>query len=293
MWRKKWFRFVKDSPCLISMVIDGKKIARKIIELLKSLPRPPKKLAAVLVGANPASISFLKQKERIAMELGIEFKLCQLPGSISENDVIQEIKKLNRDGKVGGIIIQLPLPEKFNRENVIDALDPAKDIDALRPESKVAPLAVEVVKDVLEEARYDIKDKVVGVVGRGLLVGRPIAEWLSGKPRIAEQGSLRGRCREVIIFHTKTDFSRLKDCDLVISGVGKAGLIKPEMLKPNAGIIDFGFDTIDGKIHGDFDSESLNATPHTLYPNFYTPTPGGTGPILVAEIFKNFHRLSN
>lgn len=263
------------------VIIDGKKIARKIIELLKGLPKPPKQLAAVLVGANPASISFLKQKERISTELGIEFRLHQLPESISENDTIQEIKKINRDEKVGGIIIQLPLPEKFNRENVINALDPTKDIDALLPASKVSPLAVEVVKDVLEETRYDTKDKVVGVVGRGLLIGRPIAEWLSGK------------CREVIIFHTKTDLSRLKDCDLVITGAGKAGLIQPEALKPNAGVIDFGFSSVDGKIHGDFDAEKLKTEGLEFKISFYTPTPGGTGPILVAEIFKNFYRLND
>lgn len=257
------------------ILIDGKKIARKVIESLKKFPNPNKKLAAVLVGENPASISFLKQKEKISKELGIEFRLYKFPVEIEEKDLIEEIKKLNRDEAVGGILIQLPLPAKFNRETIIATLDPKKDIDALLPGSSVLPLAVEVVKDILEELHYPPENKIVGVVGRGFLVGKPIAEWLSGK------------CREVIIFHTKTDLSRIKDCDLVICGAGKAGLIKPEMLKSGAGVIDFGFSAVNGKISGDFDSSNLSSSL-----SFYTPTPGGTGPILVAELFKNFYRLN-
>ena len=261
------------------MVIDGKKIARKIIESLKIMPKPQKKLAAIFVGENPASISFLKQKEKIAKELSVEFQLIKLPENISEQNLIGEIKKFNNDQSVGGILIQLPLPKKFDREKVIQALDPKKDIDALLPLTKVLPLAVEVVKDILEEMHWSLENKVVGVVGRGFLVGRPVAEWLSGK------------CREIIIFHTKTDLSRIKDCDLIISGAGKAGLIKPENLKDGASVIDFGFDMQEGQIRGDLDSSKLsNSSTHEL--GFYTPTPGGTGPILVAELFKNFYQLS-
>ncbi len=258
------------------MVIDGKGIARKIIGALKELPRPEKKLIAVFVGEDPASESFLKQKKKMADELGIAFELLRFPESISEEDLKKEIKKAGDDDSVGGIIVQLPLPEKFNRDAVIAAINPAKDIDALTPSAKVEPLAAEVVKDILKEVNYDISDKVVGVVGRGLLIGRPIAEWLSGK------------CREVIVFHTKTDLSRIKDCDLIITGTGKAGLIKPSQLKAGAGVIDFGFGMKDGKINGDLDTAAAGLDKLS----FYTPTPGGTGPILVAEIFKNFYKLT-
>lgn len=261
-------------------IVDGKRIAKKILEELKKLPKPPKKLAAVFVGENPASESFLKQKWKVAEELEIEFQLCQFPESISETDLKKEVEKIGADKKIGGLIIQLPLPPKFNRENILSAINPEKDIDALHSTAKVSPLAVEVVRDVLKEVGWNIEDKIIGVVGRGILVGEPIAKWLLGN------------CRELIIFHTKTDLSRIKECDLVISGVGKAGLIKPEMLKVGAGIIDFGFDMVGGKIRGDFDSNSLNAISYILYPSFYTPTPGGTGPVLVAELFKNFYKLS-
>jgi methylenetetrahydrofolate dehydrogenase (NADP+)/methenyltetrahydrofolate cyclohydrolase len=260
-------------------IIDGKKIAGRIIADLKKLPLPSKKLTAVFVGDSPASESFLRQKRKISEELGVKFDLRQLPVSVSEGELIVEIGKIGRDAAVGGIIVQLPLPEKFNREAVIAAMDPAKDIDALSPAPQVLPLAVEVVRDILHTSYFILHTSVVGVVGRGLLIGRPIAEWLSGK------------CREVIIFHTGTDLERLKDCDLVITGVGKAGLLKPEMLKVGAGVIDFGFAMEDGKIMGDLDASRL--TPHVSRLAFYTPTPGGTGPILVAEIFKNFYRLNS
>lgn len=261
------------------MIIDGKKIARKIIDTLKQQPKPEKQLAAVFVGDDSASQSFLKQKQKIAEELNWNFHLYQFPESLTMGELIGKIKNICADKSVGGVLIQLPLPEKFSKEEVLTALDPGKDIDALLPSAKVSPLSVEVVKDVLLEANFVLDGKVVGVVGRGALIGRPIAEWLSGK------------CREVIIFHTKTDLSRLADCDLVVSGVGKAGLIKPEMLKNGAGVIDFGFDMAEGKIRGDFDPSSLVASRQSLA--FYTPTPGGTGPILVAELFRNFYNLSN
>lgn len=258
------------------MVIDGKALARKIIERLKKLPKPGKALAAVFVGNNAASESFLKQKRKIAEELGVEFRLIPFSGAAEEEDLLKEIRTLGDNPEIGGILIQLPLPEKFSRERVLAVVNPKKDVDALTPSAPVSALAVEVVKDILESTRSTVADKIVGVVGRGILVGKPVADWLFGQ------------CKEVIIFHTKTDLSRIKECDLVISGAGKAGLVKPEMLKPGAGLIDFGFDMKDGKISGDLD---ISGTKLELL-GFYTPTPGGTGPVLVAEIFKNFYRLN-
>lgn len=260
-------------------VIDGKKIANKIIADLKKRPAPTKELAAILVGENAASASFLRQKEKIAKELGVSFKLYNLNSAFSEGELIVELKKIILDDRVGGFILQLPLPEKYDRAAVLAALPADKDVDSLTGKGKAVPPAVLAVEDVLKEASFSLADRVVGVVGRGLLVGRPIAEWLSGK------------CREVIIFHTKTDLSRIKDCDLVICGAGKAGLIKPDMLKSNAGLIDFGFDMVNGKISGDLDTS--NPLPPTSNLSFYTPTPGGTGPVLVAELFKNFYHINS
>ncbi len=263
-------------------VLDGKKIAREIIAGLKKQPKPKKSLAAVLVGDNFQSKSFLKQKEKVAEELGIEFQLRQFSPEIDQVDLLKEIRNLNEDEKIGGIILQLPLPNHLNRGEIVFAIDPRKDVDALNPRNDlVLPPAVEAVRDILRITDYELRTRIAAVVGsRGFLVGAPISRWLDG------------RCRKLILIDQGDDLSKTKEADLIISGVGKAGLIKPEMLKSGAAVVDFGYDIEDGKIYGDFDSSSLNAK--RLMPNagFYTPTPGGTGPILVAELFRNFYQLN-
>lgn len=257
------------------VIIDGKKISQKIIESLQKLPKPNKKLAAVFVGDSAASESFLKQKKKMAEELGIPFELHKFEEEILEEDLKEAIRAIQNDLQVGGMIIQLPLPKKFNRESVLSVIEPEKDIDALSLQSEVLALPIEVIKDILKELDYSIEDKIVAVIGRGLLIGQPISEWLLDK------------CKKAILLHSHSDLAELKKADLVILGIGKAGLIKPEMLKPGAGVIDFGFSMIDGKIFGDFDSSQPVSEL-----SFYTPTPGGTGPVLVSEIFKNFYKLN-
>ena len=258
-------------------IIDGKAVARKIIERLKKLPKPDKKLVAYFIGDSPASESFLKQKKKIAEELGVEFELRRFPQSIGEAELSAEIANAGQDNSVGGIIIQLPLPKEINREAVLARLVREKDVDALSLDSEVEPLSVVVTRAVLEEVGWRTHDKVVGVVGRGLLVGQPIAEAFLGK------------ARDLIIFHSKTDLDRIGECDLVIGAAGKPGLIKPGMLKPGAGVIDFGFGLVEGVVSGDLDTAGNGLDKLS----FYTPTPGGTGPILVASLFSNFYTLNN
>ena len=267
------------------LIIDGKIVAQKIIEDLKKLPTPDKTLAAVLVGSAGSpqvaqSKSFLRQKEKFANELGIKFQLLQFPQDISESELIEQINKLNKSEKIGGIILQLPLPKNLNRDKIIAAIDPKRDIDALTSESLkyVLPLPVEVVNDILKNVDYDLKSKVVAVVGRGILVGKPVADYFKDK------------CKELFILHSKSDLSEIKKADLIITGVGKAGIIKPEMLKQEAAVIDFGYDIRDGKLSGDLDISPSAISNSPLA--FFTPTPGGTGPILVAEIFRNFYKLT-
>jgi len=258
------------------MVINGKEIAENIISQLKTSQRPQKSLAAILVGDNVQSESFLKQKAKIAGQLGVDFRLIRVGGEISELEIIKEIEKLNSDGSVGGIILQLPLPEKFTKENIIPSISPLKDIDALTEGGKkmVSPLVVEVAKDVLDHLNCDIKNKTVAVVGRGFLIGAPILEYFGG------------RCLKIIPMNSKSDINLVREADIVISGTGKAGLIRPELLMDNVIVIDFGYGLVDGKLRGDFlaagDLKNIS----------YTPTPGGTGPILVAEIYKNFYKLN-
>ncbi|MEK7543126.1 MAG: bifunctional 5,10-methylenetetrahydrofolate dehydrogenase/5,10-methenyltetrahydrofolate cyclohydrolase [Patescibacteria group bacterium] len=273
------------------MIIDGKKIAQEIIEKLKNLPCPKKYLVAILVGENPASISFLKQKEKVADELGVKFKLTDLPEGAAENTIIKTISNLEHDNKCGGIIVQLPLPSHLNREKIISAIPKEKDVDVLNG-GDVLPPAVGVVIKIIENylpaeasaqaGKLKIENCNVAVVGLGALVGKPISEWLKDKTK------------ELILINEGDDVSVIKNADIVISGVGKPNLITPEMLKENALVIDFGYSMKDGKLSGDFDSSLLTPIRQLAdqVPSAYTPTPGGTGPVLVAQLFENFYRLN-
>ena len=262
------------------MVIDGKKIAEDIIGRLKKKGAPAKFMAAFLVGGDPASVSFLKRKEKMAKELGVDFRLYGFPGNMSQDDLRNEILKFAADENCGGIIVQLPLPSGINRDAVLAAVPAEKDVDTLRG-NLVLPPAAGVVDEILKATSCKIQDKRAAVVGLGFLVGRPISEWLKGK------------CAELDCLDMGSDLNsptgELKQADLVILGTGQAGLIKPEMLKDGALVIDFGYGMKDGKISGDLDVLKIENCKLKID---YTPTPGGTGPILVAKLFENFYNLA-
>lgn len=263
------------------MVIDGKKIAAEIIADLKKFPKPKKFLAAVLIGDNSASVSFLKQKENVAKELGVDFRLYKFPEAILEEELKKKITGIAEEKLCGGIIIQLPLPPHVNRQEVLNGIPLEKDVDVLSEKAfaaflahknPIVPPVVGVVEKIIKNLKIDTKSSRVAVVGAGFLVGKPISEWLQGK------------ALEVRVFDIGSDLRGLKNVDMIISGVGKAGLITSVMLKEKVIVIDFGYSMVHGKICGDFNpggSEIL-----------YTPTPGGTGPILVAELFENFYTLN-
>ncbi len=313
--------------------ISGTEIAQKIIDNLKSMPTPKKILASILVGKNPASVSFLKQKEEIAKGLGVDFRIYKFDENLKNDDLRFEVGRIANQKPVGGIIVQLPLPSHINRHYILNAIPREKDVDVLGERSlgafyternPILPPAVGVVIEILKEpaalfeksvsqaerARFPngareseaeskrkflagefdsvfskIKPLAIAVVGLGFLVGKPIAVWLIKKSQ------------ELYLLHRESNLSALKQVDLIITATGQAGLIRPEMLKDGAGIIDFGYSVIEmsneqgvmsKKIRGDFDASLLNTHNSLL---FYTSTPGGTGPILVAKIFENFYNL--
>lgn len=270
------------------MKIDGHSISQEIIGELKKLPKPTSIFAAILVGEDPRSLSFLKQKEEVAKELGVDFRLYHLGVELGNDGLRQEIRRLVDKKPVGGAIVQLPLPKGINASYVLNAIPREKDVDVLSERAlgafynnrnPVLPPAVATVKTILEKVDIDLTQKEVGVVGLGRLVGKPISLWLTGK------------CKELHLFGKDSDLKNLLACDLVISGVGKAGVIKPEMLKEAAAVVDFGYYYFpSGEVSGDLAS-SLTAQLSSL--KFYTPTPGGTGPVLVAELFRNFYTLNH
>lgn len=281
--------------------IPCEEITQKIINDLKSLPTPKKILAAILVGENSASISFIKQKEKIAKELGVDFRIYKFnyspEGKLTNDKLRQEVGKIANQKPVGGIIIQLPLPEQFNSQHILNAIPTEKDIDVLGERtlgafyagrSKVLPPAVGVVKEIFKNQNLKPENLKTVIIGAGALIGKPISMWLERKTA------------ELIILNSKTKNikEKLKDADVIISGAGKANLFSAEDVKENAIIIDFGYSitemrneqgVMSKKINGDFNSSLLNTQNSSL---FYTPTPGGTGPILVAKIMENFYKLN-
>ena len=259
------------------MVIDGRRIADEILSRLKKIKPPKKILAAVLVGRNPASESFLKQKEKVARSLGIEFKIHKLQDNVSFEELQRLMNKLGVAESVGGLILQLPLPKNFNRDSAIGLIPRNKDVDALTGFSKILPPAAGVLQEILSHIGFGLDGKRAVVVGRGLLVGKPIADWLNVK------------VKKLTVFNSSFfDPKILKEADLVVSGVGKAGFIKGDMVKKGAALIDFGYSFSEGKLQGDFDFESCDRVAA-----YITKTPGGTGPILVAKLMENFFKLAS
>lgn len=273
-----------------TMVIDGKKIASEIIERLKNQPKPDKFFGAVLIGNDPASISFLKQKESVAKELGIEFRLYQLSADLSTDDLRAEIGRLSRPKNCGGVIVQLPLPEKISRHYVLNAIPKEKDPDCLSEASlgafytergAIVPPSATVVEEILQREHRDLRALKAVVVGAGFLIGKPVGFWLQNK--VAKLTMLDVDVKNIP--------EAMADADLIVSGAGHAHLFGPEDLKPRAVVIDFGFNrNAEGKIVGDFNSDMGHGTWDMDID--YTPTPGGTGPILVAKLFENFYELN-
>jgi methylenetetrahydrofolate dehydrogenase (NADP+) / methenyltetrahydrofolate cyclohydrolase len=267
------------------MVIDGKAIAAEILERLRALPRPEKFAAGILVGNDAASASFQKIKERTAKTLGIDYRIYRFPSDISSDALRKEVGAIAAHATCGGIIMQLPLPEGVNSQYAQNAIPPEKDPDALSERtlgaflagrSKVLQPAAAVVDEIVRRTNFDLARAHVAVVGRGFLVGQPVATWL-----------LR-RARSMVVLGRNSDRELLRAADLVILGAGKESLVRAADLKAGAAVIDFGYAAgTDGKLKGDLDptgGEELL---------WYTPTPGGTGPVLVAKLFENFYLLNS
>jgi methylenetetrahydrofolate dehydrogenase (NADP+)/methenyltetrahydrofolate cyclohydrolase len=206
------------------IALNGSEISQAIYSRLQPLVPKDKFLAAVLVGDNPASLSFVKkQKQQAAEKIGIDFRVFGFSEEIEEGALLSAIDGLAADDKCGGIIIQLPLPEHLNRQAVLDAVPWEKDPDVLSSEamarlreneSLILPPAAGVLKEIADFQKIDLKEKSVAIVGLGFLVGRPIASWLQGK------------CRELYLIDKGDDFSPVKTADIIVLGTGVPGIVK-------------------------------------------------------------------
>lgn len=270
------------------MIIDGKQLADNLLNKLKNQAHLLNKkfLGALIIGQNQESLSFLKIKQKIAKELGIDFRIYELDENITTDNLRDEIYRLSKPKNCGGFTVQLPLPDHINTNYVLNAIPKNKDIDLLSEHSlgafytnrtKILPPSVGVLEEIILNHNINLSDLNCAVIGYGFLVGKPIAFWLLNK------------IKNISVYTSKNiDFQKnLNQHDLIISGVGKRKLFNSKNLKEKAIVIDFGYDFFENKIYGDFDNEGIDEN-NILY----TPTPGGTGPILVAKLFENFIKLN-
>ena len=269
-------------------VIDGKAVAAKVrervaaevAELTPGLGRPPG-LATVLVGDDPASAVYVRNKRRFAEEVGIRSIHHEPDGAIAQDELADLVEALNADPEVDGILVQLPLPERLDEEAIVAAIDPAKDVDGLTPTSAgllargepgLVPCTPRGVMELLASAGVDPSGKEAVIVGRSTLVGRPLASLLLGADAT------------VTICHSRTaDLAGVcRRAEILVAAVGRPRLIGAEMVRPGATVIDVGINRGDDGLVGDVDFEAVSPLAGAI-----TPVPGGVGPMTIAMLLAN------
>ena len=270
------------------MIIDGKKTAtelreklkKKIIELKSSSNSVPG-LTVILVGEDPASKIYVKNKEKFAKEIGINSEVIRYSENVDEKVVLDKIKELNKNKKVSGILVQLPLPKHINKRKIIETILPSKDVDGFHPVN-VGNLSLGYESNIpctpmgcyllLKKAEKNLSGKHAVVIGRSNLNGKPMAQLL-----------LKENCT-VTITHSKT--KNLKaECnraDIIIAAVGKPKLVRSDWVKKGAIVIDVGINKTDSGIIGDVDFEEVSKVAKAI-----TPVPGGVGPMTIACLLNN------
>ena len=267
------------------MIIDGKQIAKKIrisiAEQVAKLDRKPG-LAVVLVGDDPASAVYVRNKDNACKEVGFYSEKINKPADITQAALLSEVERLNKDDKIDGILVQLPLPSHLDANQVIEAINPNKDVDGFHSENVgklmqnkpyLRPCTPKGVMTMLETIGVDLVSKNCVVVGASNIVGRPMAMEL-----------LNARAT-VTICNSKTQdlSSKVKQADVVVVAVGRPKMIKGDWIKDGAIVIDVGISRLDdGSLSGDVDFDSAQDKAAWI-----TPVPGGVGPMTIATLLEN------
>lgn len=280
-------------------ILDGLKLSKQIKQEIKKEVaqyvnksfRPPH-LSAVLVGNNGASVTYVDNKIKDCHAVGFRSSLVKLPGNINENELLQEIKKLNEDKDLDGFIVQLPLPDHIDQEKIIMAIDPEKDVDGFHPQN-FGKMALEMesflpatpygIMTMLKRYNVPTQGKNVVVIGRSRIVGRPMSILMSRKGYPGDA--------TVTLTHSKTqnlqDFT--KNADIVITALGVPNFLKGSMIKKGAVIIDVGITRIDDstKERGFYLAGDVDYNDVSEKASWITPVPGGVGPMTRAMLLKN------
>ncbi|MBR1878164.1 MAG: bifunctional methylenetetrahydrofolate dehydrogenase/methenyltetrahydrofolate cyclohydrolase FolD [Paludibacteraceae bacterium] len=277
------------------MIIDGKAIAQQLKDevreqvetLTKQYGRKPC-LDVIIVGENPASMSYVKSKIKATEYCGFDGELIQLPESTSQDELLRIIRSRNENEMVDGILVQLPLPKHIDEQSVIEAIAQEKDVDGFHPtnvaklwlnQETIVPCTPMGIMALLAKSGTPLEGRHAVVVGRSNIVGKPIAKLLLDK-----------NCT-VTIAHSRTaDLGAIcREADILVVAVGKAKMIKGDMVKPGATVIDVGINRMeDGKIAGDVDFDSVAPVAGAI-----TPVPGGVGPMTISMLMYNTLKCYN
>tara|TARA_Y100001960_G_scaffold207717_1_gene216902 strand:+ start:146 stop:988 length:843 start_codon:yes stop_codon:yes gene_type:complete len=270
------------------MIIDGKKTAadlreklKKEIAELKSTYNTVPGLTVILVGEDPASKIYVKNKEKFAKEIGMNSEVIKYPADLKEKELLNKINELNKDDKISGILVQLPLPKHIDKRKVIETIDHTKDVDGFHPvnvgnlssgyDSSIpcTPLGCSLL---IKKTEKNLTGKHAVVIGRSNLNGKPMTQLL-----------LKENCT-VTITHSKTKDLKAEclKADIIIAAVGIPNLVKGDWVKKGAIVIDVGINKTDKGIVGDVDFEEVSKVAKAI-----TPVPGGVGPMTIACLLSN------
>ena len=256
------------------------KVAQEVAQLREKVGRPPG-LAVILVGEDPASQIYVSHKEKACQEAGIRSLGKRLPASTSMEEMLELIHQLNQDPQVDGILVQLPLPPHLDPSPIIEAIDPAKDVDGFHPlnmgklalgEKGIVPCTPKGVMALLDHYHIPVKGKEVVVVGASNIVGKPLSLLLVN--RMATVAICHIETKDITLYTSKAD--------IIFTATGVAHLIKRDMVPQGVIIFDIGISRVEGKIVGDADFRGLQGWARAI-----TPVPGGVGPMTVAMLMVN------
>ncbi|MGX0286243.1 bifunctional methylenetetrahydrofolate dehydrogenase/methenyltetrahydrofolate cyclohydrolase FolD [Staphylococcus epidermidis] len=273
---------------MVAKILDGKQIAKEYRQRLKNLVNELKehgftpKLSVILVGNDGASQSYVKSKKKAAEKIGMISEIVHLDESTSEEEVLSELNRLNNDDTVSGILVQVPLPKQVSEQNVLETINPNKDVDGFHPinigklyidEQTFVPCTPLGIMEILKHADINLEGKNAVVIGRSHIVGQPVSKLL-----------LQANATVTILHsRTKNMNAHLKQADVIVSAVGQPGLVTKENVKAGAVIIDVG-NTPDenGKLKGDVAYDEVKEIASAI-----TPVPGGVGPLTITMVLNN------
>ncbi len=273
-----------------AVIMDGKKLAKQTKDGISAQIKQSNKklgLGTILVGDDPGSLAYVEGKHSDCAEVGINSIRVELPKTASEQEIIKAVNDLNNNPECTGFIVQLPLPKSVNAEKVLLAIDPKKDADGLNPvnlgslvlsANKVIPCTPKAILALLNEYKIKLSGSKVLIIGRGTTVGRPLSILLSQKPIDAT----------ITLAHSATNnlMDLIKEADVLVVAIGVAHFIKPNMVKPGCTVVDVGITREDGKLLGDVDPAVAQVSA------YFTPTPGGVGPMTRAMLLSNLLELA-